>query len=891
MRRQFLTFLTLGLPFAFLSVTQARASAATGPDLGIALTHNSAFLRGQTNAVYFVRVTNNGDAPSSGPISVVESMPTGLTLTSLSGPGWTCLANSCSRSDVLAPGGMLPTITVVATVADDAPDSVINQVTVSGGGDGNAADNLAADQTAIASEGWLLGLPLNLTSKTVQRTPTSLSDVVAVAASPGMGGLALRKDGTVVQWTVDNTQVYPTPAGLTGVIAIAMNDRYFSAVKSDGHVVAWSTIYVEPSTAGISDVVSIAAGPTWALLLHADGSVSPLGSLFPAELAVPAGLANVVQLSVQNNSVAALTAQGTVAAWGNAAPPMPATTGRLTQVVALDSGALAGLRPDGTVVVWDTYGLGELLKVPADLNQVAALAGATYVMALREDGTVRAWGPTAARVPVFPSAAQTASTLASARAVVATQSFFYAILSARPVILTVKATASPVDLDTISGLPPYFTLDGVAFTNSYSTFAAPGGSHVLGTDPVVFTDGHRSRLEFKSWSDGGAPTHTITLGNTDATYTADFKPQHQLWTIAGLGGTIAPQTAYYDVGSVVQVAAAANSGYTFTGFSGDLTGTASPQSITLTGPKLVNATFSQGGAQPPTAELGSYSGSGSVALLAANFTRTPSSQQLVWVQILLAAALDGGGQPFCFIHYDVLGDRFWQYGDGGFFVGPVQPGTTSASLQNNLCAIDTSHSAAYTTGNLLSVYPRIVFKSGAQLNVYLRAWTQQGLDTGWLHRGTWTATPAAPVSMSVGMYPNNGDQNLFKLDYSDPTGFEGTGKGWSQFLIAAAPDGGGQPFCFLHYDRAGNGLWMYSGDVGFFLGPVAPGATSNALDSSACSVNPALSSVYLSPAGYQVYARFTLKPPMSGPKHLYLRTLDVLNRDTGWVDAGARIIP
>ncbi|MGC4050591.1 MAG: hypothetical protein QM757_14535 [Paludibaculum sp.] len=145
--------------------------------------------------------------------------------------------------------------------------------------------------------------------------------------------------------------------------------------------------------------------------------------------------------------------------------------------------------------------------------------------------------------------------------------------------------------------------------------------------------------------------------------------------------------------------------------------------------------------------------------------------------------------------------------------------------------------------------------------------------------------------MSVGMYPSNGDQNLFKLDYSDPAGFEGTGKGWSQFLIAAAPDGGGQPFCFLHYDRAGNGLWMYSGDVGFFLGPVAPGATSNALDSSACAVNPALSTVNLFPAGYQIYARFTLKPPMSGPKHLYLRTLDVLNRDTGWVDAGARIIP
>jgi hypothetical protein len=107
-----------------------------------------------------------------------------------------------------------------------------------------------------------------------------------------------------------------------------------------------------------------------------------------------------------------------------------------------------------------------------------------------------------------------------------------------------------------------------------------------------------------------------------------------------------------------------------------------------------------------------------------------------------------------------------------------------------------------------------------------------------------------------------------------------------QFLVAAATDGGGEPFCFVHYDRGGNGLWMYSGDVGYFVGPVTPGVASSALTSSACAVNTAGTTVTNSGGNLVLSLPVTLQAPMVGAKNLYQRTLDVLNRDGGWQQSG-----
>ena len=115
--------------------------------LSIGKTHSGNFSQGHANAAYTVTVTNAPAAPpTSSPVTVTESIPTGLTLVSMTGTGWTCTAATCTRSDVLIAGASYPPITVLVNVASNAPSSVTNSVTVSGGGSASAN---ASDPTTV----------------------------------------------------------------------------------------------------------------------------------------------------------------------------------------------------------------------------------------------------------------------------------------------------------------------------------------------------------------------------------------------------------------------------------------------------------------------------------------------------------------------------------------------------------------------------------------------------------------------------------------------------------------------------------------------------------------------------------------------------------------------
>jgi uncharacterized repeat protein (TIGR01451 family) len=122
------------------------------PILALTKTHAGNFIQGQTGATYTVTVSNQaGAAPTSGTVTVTETVPTGLTVVSMSGTGWSCSGNTCTRSDVLNQNSSYPAITVTVNVAAGASSQVTNQVTVSGGGSASAS---ATDVTTIAA-GWI----------------------------------------------------------------------------------------------------------------------------------------------------------------------------------------------------------------------------------------------------------------------------------------------------------------------------------------------------------------------------------------------------------------------------------------------------------------------------------------------------------------------------------------------------------------------------------------------------------------------------------------------------------------------------------------------------------------------------------------------------------------
>jgi uncharacterized repeat protein (TIGR01451 family) len=124
---------------------------ALGADLTVAKSHAGDFTAGDVGRAYNLTVTNSGNEPTAGVVTLSDTIPAGLTATAISGAGWDCsLASlSCNRSDPLAGGASYPAVTVTVDVALDAPQQVTNVATVSGGGESPTANNSAGDPTVI----------------------------------------------------------------------------------------------------------------------------------------------------------------------------------------------------------------------------------------------------------------------------------------------------------------------------------------------------------------------------------------------------------------------------------------------------------------------------------------------------------------------------------------------------------------------------------------------------------------------------------------------------------------------------------------------------------------------------------------------------------------------
>jgi alpha-tubulin suppressor-like RCC1 family protein len=116
--------------------------------------------------------------------------------------------------------------------------------------------------------------------------PQGLSNVVAIAAGSDYG-LALRRDGTVLGWGANRT------GAATGVPSPVFPNEATGTVMIAGQV--------------LSNVVAIAADADHSLALKSNGTVVSWGSPLGRELAVPAGLTNVISIAAGENFCLAVT--------------------------------------------------------------------------------------------------------------------------------------------------------------------------------------------------------------------------------------------------------------------------------------------------------------------------------------------------------------------------------------------------------------------------------------------------------------------------------------------------------------------------------------------------------------------------------------------------------
>ncbi len=181
------------------------------PDLTISKTHVGNFTRGQP-ASYTLTVSNAGGAPSSGTITVSDVLPASLSYVSATGSGWSCSAVgqtvTCTNPGPVAAGASLPAITLAVDVASNAPASITNTATVSGGSDSDGSNNSASDPTTIVGAPDLAITKTHSGSFTVGSNGVYTIGVSNVGTSPTTGAITV-------------TDVLPT--GLTYVSATGTN--------------------------------------------------------------------------------------------------------------------------------------------------------------------------------------------------------------------------------------------------------------------------------------------------------------------------------------------------------------------------------------------------------------------------------------------------------------------------------------------------------------------------------------------------------------------------------------------------------------------------------------------------------------------------------------------
>jgi alpha-tubulin suppressor-like RCC1 family protein len=145
----------------------------------------------------------------------------------------------------------------------------------------------------------------------LENATAALRNVVALAETSGANGsgLVLKENGTLIGWGNGGTyQLTAVPAGLSGVVGVAMSWSHALALKSDGTVVAWGNNADGQTSVpvGLDNVVAVAAGDAHSLALKSDGTVVAWGSNQFGESAVPPGMGGVMSISANGRLSIAL---------------------------------------------------------------------------------------------------------------------------------------------------------------------------------------------------------------------------------------------------------------------------------------------------------------------------------------------------------------------------------------------------------------------------------------------------------------------------------------------------------------------------------------------------------------------------------------------------------
>jgi len=246
-------------------------------------------------------------------------------------------------------------------------------------------------------------------------------------------------------------------------------------------------------------------------------------------------------------------------------------------------------------------------------------------------------------------------------------------------VATVTMNGNKVVTATFTQAPPTYTLT-TSVVGSGSVTKNPSQTQYASGTVVTLTANPASGWSFKDWSGaitGSTNPATITMnGNKAVTATFTQNPVYYTLTTSVVGSgslTKNPSQAQYASGTVVTLTASPASGWSFKGWSGAITSSTNPTTITMNSNKAITATFTQ---NPVYYTLTtSVTGSGSV-------TKNPSQTQYLSGAIVTLTANPSSGYSF----------KEWS----GAITGSTNPATVTMNGNKVVTATFTQNPVYYT---------------------------------------------------------------------------------------------------------------------------------------------------------------------------------------------------
>lgn len=453
------------------------------PDLRLVKDSSGDALTGSTGS-YTLDVTNVGTQTATGPFSVTDTLPGGVTATAIGGSGWSCVLATltCARAGTLAPGSSLPTVTVAVTWT--TAGSKVNSASVATvTGETAAANNTDTETDAITDPPVLTGTVV----KTVDADAVPGYSASETAATQGA--------------TVDFRAVITNTSSVTVALG-SLTDSYGAVVGAPvtcvaavpATLAAGASYTCDFSVANYSPAPGGSVTNTFRATLSRTGSssVTPQGTATTRTAALVPILSGSVDKTVDADGTTGYGADESSVAPGAAASFRAVVTN--TSGVQVDLGALT-----------DSYGAVVDAPVTCDVTPPATLAASGAGASFTCDFTLPSYTPSHGDSLVNTFKA----TLSRAGSTAVTPSDTATTRTGRPDLVMVK---------TSSGAAPAAT-SGAYFLNVSNTGSASADG------PLAVTDAMPAGVVATSATGTGwACTVAAGGGSISCSHAADLAP-------------------------------------------------------------------------------------------------------------------------------------------------------------------------------------------------------------------------------------------------------------------------------------------------------------------------------------------------------------------------------